>query len=81
MRPDRNLSMLEQRLKRAVQKAYLDYSRRGKEKCPWKVLSVVNFVALCMLNLVFLNHTQENKGLVYTQYMLAEKEDVRDILD
>ena len=70
--------MLEQRLQRAVQNAYLDYSRRGKEKCPWKVLSVVNFV---VLNLVFLNHTQENKGLVYTQYMLAEKEDVRDILD
>ena len=73
--------MLEQRLKRAVQKAYLDYSRRGKEKCPWKVLSVVNFVELCTLNLVFLNHTLENKGLVYTQYMLAKKEDVRDILD
>ena len=56
---DRNLSMLEQRLKRAVQKAYLDYSRRGKKKCS-------------------LNHTQ---GLVYTQCMLAKKEDVRDILD
>ena len=59
---DRSLSMLEQRLKRAVQKAYLDYSRRGKKKCS-------------------LNHTQENKGLVYTQCMLAKKEDVRDILD
>ena len=70
--------MLEQRLKRAVQNAYLDYSRRGKEKCPWKVLSVVNFV---VLNLVFLNHTQEKKGLVYTQCMLAKQEDVRDILD
>ena len=64
--------MLEQRLKRAVQKAYLDYSCRGKEKCPWKVLSVVNFVELCTLNLVFLNHTLENKGLVYTQYMLPQ---------
>ena len=73
--------MLEQRLKRAVQKAYLDYSLRGKEKCPWKVLTVVNFVELCTLNLVFLNHTQENKVLVYTQYMLAKKEDARDILD
>ena len=78
---DRNLSMLEQNLKGQYGRAYLDYSRRGKEKCPWKVLSVVNFVALCMLNLVFLNHTQENKGLVYIQCMLAKKEDERDILD
>ena len=73
--------MLEQNLKGQYRRAYLDYSRRGKEKCPWKVLSVVNFVELCTLNLVFLNHTLENKGLVYTQYMLAKKEDVRDILD
>ena len=42
-------------------------------KCPWKVLSVVNFVALCMLNLVFLNHTQENKGLVHTQCRASVK--------
>ena len=59
---DRSLSMLEQRLKRAVQKAYLDYSRLGKKKCS-------------------LNQPQENKGLVYTQWMSAKKEDVRDILD
>ena len=70
--------MLEQNLKGQYRRAYLDYSRRGKEKCPWKVLSVVNFV---VLNLVFLNHTQEKKGLVYTQCMLAKQEDVRDILD
>ena len=74
--------MLEQRLKRAVQNAYLGYSRRGKEKCPWKVLSVVNFVALCMLNLVFLNKTQENKGLaLYSVRVTSQKVDVRDILD
>ena len=54
--------MPEQNLKGQCRKAYLDYSRRGKEKC--KVPNVVNFVALCMLNLVFLNHMQENKGLV-----------------
>ena len=53
-RTDRSLSMLEQNLKGQYRRAYLDYSRRGKEKCPWKVLSVVNFVALCMLNLGFL---------------------------
>ena len=29
---------------------------------------------------VLKSHAQ-NKGLVYTQYMLAKKEDVRDILD
>ena len=33
---DRSLSMLEQRLKRAVQKAYLDYSRRGKKEMFFK---------------------------------------------
>ena len=46
---DRNLSMLEQNLKGQYGRAYLDYSRRGKEKCPWKVPNVVNFVALYML--------------------------------
>ena len=54
--------MPEQNLKGQYRRACLDYSRRGKEKC--KVLNVVNFVALCMLNLVFLNHMQENKALV-----------------
>ena len=34
----------------------------------------MNFVALCMLNLVFLNHMQENKGLVYTQCMLTKRQ-------
>ena len=43
---DRNLSMLEQNLKGQHRRAYLDYSRRGKESCPWKVLSLVNFVVL-----------------------------------
>ena len=52
--------MPEQNLKGQYRRAYLDYSRRGKEKC--KVPNVVNFVALCILNLVFLNH--KNKGLV-----------------
>ena len=33
---DRSLSMLEQRLKRAVQKAYLDYSRREKKEMFFK---------------------------------------------
>ena len=72
---DRNLSMLEQNLKGQYSRAYLDYSRREKKKCPWKVPNVVNFVALCMLNLVhmFLNHMQESKGLVYTQCMLAQR--------
>ena len=67
--------MLEQNLKGQYSRAYLDYSRRGKEKCPWKVPNVVNFVVLCMLNLVymFLNHMQESKGLVYTQCMLAQR--------
>lgn len=32
-----------------------------------------------MLNLV-LNHNRENKGLVYTQYMLAKRYDVGDVL-
>ena len=34
----------------------------------------MNFVALCRLNLVFLNHMQENKGLVYTQCMLTKRQ-------
>ena len=38
-----------------------------------KVPNVVNFVVLGMLNLAFLNHMQENKGLVYTQCMLAKR--------
>ena len=45
---DSNLSMLEQNLKRQYRRAYMDYSLRGKEKRPWKVLTVVNFVALNM---------------------------------
>ena len=31
---DRNLSMLKQNLKEQHRRAYLDYSRREKEKCP-----------------------------------------------
>ena len=54
---DRNLSMLEQNLKGQYGRAYLDYSRRGKEKCPWKVPNVVNFVALYMLK--FKSHAGE----------------------
>ena len=34
VRTDRNLSMLEQNLKGQYRRAYLDYSRRRKEKCP-----------------------------------------------
>ena len=41
----------------------------------------MNFVALCMLNLVFLNHLQEKKGLVYTQCVLAKGRCRSDILD
>ena len=48
VRTDRNLSMLEQNVKGQYIRAKLDYSRRGKEKCPRKVQSLVNFVALCM---------------------------------
>ena len=65
--------MLEQNLKGQYRRAYLDYSRHRKENCPWKVLRVVNFAALGMLNLVFLNHMQENNGLIYAQYMLAKR--------
>ena len=48
VRIDRNLSTLEQNVKGQYIRAKLDYSRRGKEKCPRKVLSLVTFVALCM---------------------------------
>ena len=68
--------MPEQNLKGQYRRAYLDYSRRGKEKC--KVPNVVNFVALCILNLVFLNH--KNKGLVISACQPTEV-DVRNILD
>ena len=34
VRTDRNLSMLEQNLKGQYRRAYLDYSRSGKGKCP-----------------------------------------------
>ena len=63
VRTGRNLGMLGQNLK--GQKGL-----QGTES----VLSVVNFVAFFMLiNLVFLNHMQENEGLVYTQCMLAKR--------
>ena len=71
--------MLEQRLKYRRLTWIIPLAEKRYVRERYRVFeSVVNFV---VLNLVFLNHTQENKGLVYTQCMLAKQEDVRDILD
>ena len=51
--------MPDQNLKGQYRGAYYpDYLCHGKEQCPCQVLSVVNFVALCMLNLVILYRMQ-----------------------
>ena len=41
----------------------------------------MNFVALCMLNLLFLNHMQEEQGTSLYSVNASQKADVPDVLD
>ena len=78
---DRSLSMLEQRLKRAVQKGLPGLFSSRKTEMSVKGTECSELCGVVYFKPSVLNHTQENKGLVYIQCMLAKKEDVRDILD
>ena len=68
VRTDSNLGMLESRKRIMSARKVLS-------------LSVMNFVALCMLNLVFLNHMQGEYGTSLYSVHASQKVDVRDILD
>ena len=78
---DRSLSMLEQSLKRAVQKGLPGLFSSRKTEMSVKGTECSELCGVVYFKPSVLNHTQENKGLVYIQCMLAKKEDVRDILD
>ena len=59
VRTDRNLKYAGAKLKRAVQKGSPGlFPSRKRVMSAWKVQSVVNFAALCKLNLVFFNYMQ-----------------------
>ena len=72
---DRSLSMLEQRLKRAVQKGLPGLFSSRKTEMSVKGTECSELCGVVYFKPSVLNHTQENKGLVYIQCMLAKKED------